>query len=220
MIPERFLVIAPHALDEVLGCGGTMRRAARGGAEVRTLVLTGGDSERHQRLKAAALAAAQVLATKPPTFLDLPENRTDTLGLSELIAPIERAVGDFKPDRVVVSHGGNLNIDHQRAFAATATACRPLPGSPVVDLLAYEVRSSTDWAPNGVYASFEPDVFVDISADLEAKMEALELYEFEMRPEPHARSLTAMRALAALRGGTVGVAAAEAFALMRRVERI
>ncbi|MCH2105723.1 MAG: PIG-L family deacetylase, partial [Planctomycetes bacterium] len=38
----RVLVIAPHADDEVLGCGGTLTRHIERGDEVEVLVLTDG----------------------------------------------------------------------------------------------------------------------------------------------------------------------------------
>lgn len=214
---DSVLIVAPHALDEALGCAGAMLRHARAGARVATLVLTGGDSERHGRLKQAAREVAQLVGCAPPTFCDLPENRTDTLPLGELIGHVERAVAELAPGRVYVSHGGNLNIDHQRAFQATVTACRPVPGSPVRELLAYEVISSTDWAPPDGYAEFRPTHFLDLGEDLPTKLEAVRLYGAEMRAAPHARSPEAVEALARLRGGSVGLAAAEAFMLLRSI---
>lgn len=114
---------------------------------------------------------------------------------------------------------GNLNIDHQTAFRAAATALRPVPGSPVAEFLSYEIASSTDWAPAGFGDVFQPTCFVDIGGVLDRKLQALELYAFDMRPEPHARSIKAIENLARARGATVGVPAAEAFAVLRIVSR-
>jgi len=58
-----------------------------------------------------------------------------------------------------------------------------------------------------------------ITPVLDLKLEALELYQFDMRPEPHARSIRALENLARARGATVGVEAAEAFAALRIVQR-
>jgi N-acetylglucosamine malate deacetylase 1 len=65
--------------------------------------------------------------------------------------------------------------------------------------------------------SFVPSVFVDISAQLERKLEAMRLYASQKRDFPHERSLAAIRALAMLRGSTVHREAAEAFVLVRQV---
>jgi hypothetical protein len=43
------------------------------------------------------------------------------------------------------------------------------------------------------------------------------LYRSQLQPAPHERSLAALRALATLRGATVGVGAAEAFVTIRTV---
>ena len=219
MSNESILVIAPHPLDEILGAGGAIAAHSATGARVSVLYLTGGESERHKALKRAARDCSELLGAEPPQFADLPENRTDELPLCELIGIIEAAVRATMPERVYVSHGGNLNLDHQRAFAATVTACRPMPGASVREILAYEVLSSTDWAPavSGM-APFLPNVLVDISATIDRKMQALDLYGEEMRSAPHARSSESVRALARIRGHSVGLNAAEAFALIRRIE--
>lgn len=115
--------------------------------------------------------------------------------------------------------GRNLNIDHQTAFRAVATAVRPIPKSPVVEFYSYEIASSTDWAPPSLSEGFRPNRFVEITTTLSKKLAALELYSFDMRPEPHARSIRALETLARLRGTNVGVQAAEAFAIERIIVR-
>ena len=213
------LVIAPHALDEVLGCGGTMARHAAAGRKVHILVLCGDGTGLDGKRREAAVGAAALLGAETPRFAGFPENRSDTLPLGDVVGVIERTVNEIKPATVYVSHGGNLNIDHQTAFRAAATALRPMPGGSVAEFYAYEIASSTDWAPPGFGAAFVPNRFVDITALMAKKRQALELYAFDMRPEPHARSITALENLARARGATVGLAAAEAFAVLRTVDR-
>ena len=211
------LVISPHGLDEALGCGGAMARHADEGDAVHVLIVCGDGTGRDAARRAAAQKAAQVLGAKPPRFAGFPENRSDTVPLGEIIGAIERCVAEVKPAAVYVSHGGNLNIDHQTCYRAAVTALRPVPGSPVRAIYAYEILSSTDWATPGIGAPFLPNRFVDIGAQLERKMAALAAYGDEMRPAPHARSLGAVRALAALRGGTAGLDCAEAFEVTREI---
>lgn len=213
------LVVAPHALDEVLGCGGTMRLHADAGRKVHVLVLCGDGTGLDGKRREAAGRAATLLGAEPPQFAGFPENRSDTIPLGEVVGAVERVVGALKPETVYVSHGGNLNIDHQTAFRATATALRPMPGSPVRELCSYEIASSTDWAPPGFGAGFNPTLFADITSVLDRKLAALELYAFDMRPEPHARSIAALANLARARGASVGVGAAEAFAVLRKIVR-
>lgn len=213
------LVIAPHALDEVLGCGGTMALHAAAGRKVHVLVLCGDGTGLDGKRREAAGQAAAILGSEPPRFAGFPENRSDTIPLGSVVGVIERAVNELKPATVYVSHSGNLNIDHQTAFRATATALRPMPGGPVAEFYAYEIASSTDWAPPGFGEAFLPNHFVEITATLEKKRKALEIYAFDMRPEPHARSITALENLARARGASVGMAAAEAFRVLRSLRR-
>ncbi len=213
------LVIAPHGLDEVLGCGGTIARHAAAGRKVHVLILCGDGQGHDGKRRAAAAQAAKLLGAEPPSFSGFPENRTDTVALGDVVGAIEKAVGETRPSTVYVSHGGNLNVDHQTAYRAAATALRPMPQSPMTDFHAYEIASSTDWAPSSFGAEFRPSHFVDISATLARKLQALELYAFDMRPEPHARSVKALENLARSRGASVGLAAAEAFTTERTIAR-
>jgi LmbE family N-acetylglucosaminyl deacetylase len=98
---------------------------------------------------------------------------------------------------------------------AVVTATRPVAGQPVRDIYAFEVPSSTDWAFGRMQPQFRPNVFVDVSATLEAKIAAMGCYESESREFPHPRSPEALRAVATRWGTVVGCAAAEAFELVR-----
>ena len=213
------LVIAPHGLDEALGCGGAMARHADEGDAVHVLILFGDGSGRDATRRVNAQKAAQILGARAPRFAGFPENRSDTIPLLEVVAAIERCAAELRPEVVYVSHGGNLNVDHQTSFRAAATALRPVPGASVRAIYAYEIPSSTDWAPEGIGAPFVPNRYVEITAQLERKMRALEAYGEEMRPTPHARSIEAVRALATVRGSRGGVSAAEALLLLREIAR-
>ena len=58
---------------------------------------------------------------------------------------------------------------------------------------------------------------MDISKTLDLKIEALNAYAIEMRPWPHARSIDAVTHLARWRGASMGMNAAEAFMLGRKI---
>jgi LmbE family N-acetylglucosaminyl deacetylase len=89
----------------------------------------------------------------------------------------------------------------------------------VKEIYAFETLSSTEWSDRGIGPSFNPNRFVDISDQLERKLNALAVYRSELREFPHPRSLEGARALARVRGACVGVAAAEAFEVIRQIER-
>jgi LmbE family N-acetylglucosaminyl deacetylase len=202
-----------------LGCGGVIALHSASGNPVHVLVLCGDGSGLDGKRREAATQAAAILGAEAPRFAGFPENRSDTIPLGDLVSVIERTVNELKPATVYVCHGGNLNIDHQNAFRAAATALRPMPGSPVAAFYGYEIASSTDWAPPGFGETFRPAHFVEITSVLERKLAALEAYAFDMRPEPHARSIKAIENLARARGASVGVAAAVAFTVLRSIVR-
>ncbi len=211
------LIVAPHAMDEALGCGGTMALHAEAGDRVETLVLFGDGTGMDAKRREAAPKAATTLGACPPRYVGFPENRSDTLPLLEIIAAVEKVILEIGPKVVYVTHGGNLNIDHQSAFRAVVTAARPVPDCPVREIYAYEVASSTEWASPTAGQPFLPARFVNIASMLQRKMKALDCYAAELRASPHSRSDEGIRALVRLRGHNVGVAAAEAFAVVRQL---
>jgi LmbE family N-acetylglucosaminyl deacetylase len=213
------LIVTPHALDEVLGCGGVAALAATAGRRVDVLVVFGDGQGHDAKRRESAQAAADILGYGTPQYLGFTENRGDTLALGELVGPIETALNECKPHDVYVPFGNSLHADHKKTYQAAITAARPLPGSTTRALLAYEIISSTDWVP-AADGAFAPDSFVEITPVLAQKMDAIAAYDFEMRDEPHARSPQAVERLARVRGNTVGFAAAEAFMTLRRREPI
>lgn len=215
MAGKKVLVIGPHGLDEALGCGGTIARHADDGDSVDIFLLFGDGQGRDAARRVAAAEAAAILGASPPTFGGLPEGRGDTLPLIEAVSKIEAAVAASKPDIVYVGFGGSLHVDHQVTFRAAVTAIRPLPGATVHAIYAYEILSSTEWAPGP--SGFRPNRFVEITNQLDRKMAALGKYGAEMRSAPHARSRDAVQAVATSRGASVGLAAAEAFEVVREI---
>jgi len=215
------LVVAAHADDEALGCGGSLAKHVAAGDKVHVIFVadgvtsrSGAGQEEMVRRQQATENARNILGISTMAFLDLPDNRLDSLPLLDIVQPLEALIGKLLPEIIYTHHYGDLNIDHRLVHQAVMTACRPLPGSTVREILAFEVMSSTEWSSPGL-APFLPNFFVDISAQMEIKMQALEAYALEMRVPPHSRSTEHMRCLAKHHGYCMGVDAAEAFMVMR-----
>lgn len=229
---NKILVVAAHPDDEILGCGGTIAAHASAGDEVHIVLMAEGLTSRGARRDAAAqrtelneLAdvarkANTLLGARTVTLHDLPDNRMDSMDRLDVIKLVEGDIARVQPDIVYTHHAGDLNIDHRIIHESVLTACRPQPGHRVRSLLFFEVASSTEWMPATSAPYFAPNWFVDISATLELKLQALQCYQSEMRAWPHARSIEALQHLAHWRGASVGTQAAEAFILGRRLERL
>ena len=231
---ERVAVVVAHADDEVLGCGGTLKRHTLSGDEVLTIVLADGETSRYAsgepvenlELKARIAArrenaerAGAILGVQHIHLHEFPDNRLDTQPLLDIIKVIEGHFKEFRPDTVYTHHSGDVNVDHRIVHEAVITACRPGPGTSVERLLFFETASSTDWQPAHSAQAFLPNWFVDIEATLGDKFTALKCYDDEMRPWPHPRSYKGIEHLARWRGAMVGCGAAEAFILGRSIRR-
>ena len=221
---KTILVVAAHADDEALGCGGTIAKHVASGDLVYVAFLADGVTSRlesnesdHYLRETAAENAQKIFGTKKYYMLGFPDNRMDSLGLLDIVQKLEKVVQEVQPQVVYTHHIGDLNIDHRITHQATMTACRPVPGSSVEEIYAFEVLSSTEWQSPG-YLPFLPNVFVDISNFVEIKEQVLEKYSEEMRPAPHSRSIENCIRQNAVRGSSVGVLYAEAFECIRYIK--
>jgi len=218
----KVLVIAPHPDDEVLGCGGTIAKHSKQGDDVYLCIVTKAyppdwpEDEIEERQE-EVLRVNKVLGIKKTRFLDLPTVKLDTISQKELNDLIAQVVNEIHPEVLYIPHRGDVNNDHRLVFDAAMVATRPKPGSLTRKVLCYEALSETEWGKPGMENAFIPNVYVDISETLEVKLGAMSEYKSELKEFPHPRSLEAISALAKLRGTSVGVAAAEAFMLVREI---
>lgn len=227
MNKQSILVIAAHPDDEILGCGGTIAKHVENGDIVNVLIAATGLTARGnlsstadksgsaelESLKKTCIKANKHLGVSAVEFLDLPDNRMDSLDLLDIVKRIEETGKKLNPSCVYTHSLSDLNIDHKLLSTAVRTAFRPLPETTVKRILTFEVLSATGWEYGE--AIFKPNIFINIEKQLERKMQALHFYESEMRDFPHARSYEAVKSLATYRGAIAGVSAAEAFELVR-----
>jgi N-acetylglucosamine malate deacetylase 1 len=221
----RVLVVAPHADDESLGAGGTIARHAREGDEVTVAVMTGPGGGRHPVLpnevwdtvRGEAEQAAAVLGVKDLVFRELPAVLVPDLPVWEVNSVAAEVLEHAAPQILYVPFPLDLHRDHREIFYAFSVAWRPTTelGRGIRSIYAYETVSETHWNPAYLEASFTPNTYVDISGDLDVKLDALRCYRSQMLPFPHPRSLAAIEHQARWRGAQAGMEAAEAFVTIR-----
>lgn len=219
---KRILVLAPHPDDEVLGVGGTIARFSAQGVQVYVGVLTKGypphfDPQLVQTGRQEALKAHEILGVTRTFFLDFPAAALDTVPHREVNKSLSELMQEVHPDALFLPFDGDLHLDHQRTFLSALVAARPNQVGAPQAVYAYETLSETNWQAPYIAPNFVPNVFFDISAFLEKKVAAMRAYRSQLKTFPHERSEQAIRALAMLRGSTVGLMAAEAFYLVREV---
>lgn len=222
---DTVLAVVAHADDEILGCGGALFKHSSQGDKVFVLVMADGVSSRNnasQKEKEKRIHLAQrvqqLMEIESYFFCDLPDNQLDTVSRLTINQTIEVKLAEIQPSIVYTHHWGDLNIDHRLVHEATTVACRPFLNQTTKSLRFFEVSSSTDWQVPRTSSDFAPNLFIDISQTLKKKLQALRIYENEMRSWPHARSYQAVEALARWRGASVGLAAAEAFVIGREIK--
>ncbi|MDY7034795.1 MAG: PIG-L family deacetylase [Thermodesulfobacteriota bacterium] len=225
------LVIAAHPDDEVLGCGGTIARHAYNGDQVFIAILAEGMMARsgikdnksyrveQKKLRENSLNAASILGAKDIIHYDFPDNRMDSIDLLDVIKVVEECIDKFKPEIIYTHYTGDLNIDHSIVAKAVITSTRPLPVNPLLEVYAFEVLSSTEWAFSSGVEYFRPNYFIGIDDFLDKKIEAISIYQTEINQFPHPRSIEAIKNLAFRRGSQAGLKAAEAFTLFRKIYR-
>lgn len=200
---ERVLVFAPHADDEVFGCGGALALHAREGADVQVIVLTDGranDPAAGEEVpgirEAESLAAAHVLGYAAPTFWRLPDRG---LQYDEvLVSRIGEALATWQPQTVYAPAPSEVHPDHRACALAVLEAVRRYEGETGLSL--YEV---------GVPIP-HPDSLVDIGPVLELKRKAMRCFSSQLAIQAYDEHIEALNRYRTYTLGR-GVTAAEAF---------
>ncbi len=220
---KTILVVAAHADDEVLGCGGTIARHVLEGDVVHLVLMADGVNSRLEsseidlvRRLDSSKVVQNLLGISSAHYLEFPDNRMDSIPLLDIVQKLEPIINKIRPSVIYTHHHGDLNIDHRLTHTAVMTACRPVPELSVCEIYGFEVLSSTEWvAPQ--QSSFLPNFFTNITKQLPIKLKALEVYSEEMCAVPHSRSVIHAEILAHHRGYNIGVDAAEAFEVYRMI---
>lgn len=216
------LVIAPHPDDEVLGVGGTMAKYVDEGHKVYVCVVTCGHPSMFpdniiKKVRKEALDAHSFLGIKDTIFLDFPAVLFDEIPKHEVNAKIFDVINGIAPDIVFIPHFGDMHLDHYIVSQATMVGVRPIREHKVLEVYSYETLSETEWNIPHVSNVFLPNTWINIGDYLDKKLEAMEIFTTQLTKFPHPRSLEAIESLAKLRGSTIGVNAAEAFTLIRKI---
>lgn len=214
----KVLIIAPHPDDEVLGCGGVIKKHSNNGDEVCLCIATQAytpdwTQEFIDNRKKEIISAGEVLGIKETISLDLPTVKLDTIPQKRINDLIAETIDKIKPEIIYLPFDGDINKDHKIIFNASMLALRSRFGSLVKKILCYEVLSETEWGD----VPFVPNLYVDITDVLEDKLKAMTCYKSEVKDYPHPRSLESIKILAQKRGVEVRLKTAEAFVVKKEL---
>jgi LmbE family N-acetylglucosaminyl deacetylase len=222
-VPARALAVYAHPDDPEISCGATLARWAAAGAEVHVLVLTRGEkgskdpsvdpgklaarrvAEMEAAGKVLGLAGREQLPVDDGDLVNSPEVR------ERIVATIRRTRPEVVvcPDPTAVIFGDTYfnHADHRIAGWATLDAVSPAAGNP------HYFPAAGPAHPVGVVmlsGTLEPNVWVDVSAGLDTKVDALLCHTSQLDgSEELFREVLRRRAEA--EGRTAGVRYAEGF---------
>lgn len=195
---DRVLMISAHPDDPDFGAAGTLTRLARAGSKVTIVVCTDGseggedptvpDATLTSQRYAEQRAAAAQMGVDDVVFLGHPDGRLQhTLEFRREITALIRR---HRPDLVLThvpsidlnSPIGGYHPDHLAVGQATLAAVYPASRNPrafreLLDEGLEPWRVKEVWIPTWTQGEF----FVDISATMDAKIEALRRHESQFQ---------------------------------------
>ena len=104
---SKIVVIAPHPDDEILGVGGTIRRAIKSGVHVGVLFVSGHlpplyPADSFQTTKREAQEAMSVLGVNTFSFLEVPATLVSSVPVADLNHQIASFISSQSPDVVFI----------------------------------------------------------------------------------------------------------------------
>lgn len=217
---KKFLIIAPHPDDEILGCGGLISKIKSNKGNVSILTVCN-----HMPPLYSEKDSIKTLneMKKVHKFLKIDKSinlkypacmlhKEDQYIINNLILNV---IKKQKPNYVFIPFP-DRHLDHKIVYESSMVATRPkFDMSFIKSVYTYEVLSETFWNSGYIEANFIPDTFVDIKKHLRNKIKSLKFFKSQVNSKYFERSVEAVNALSLVRGSQNGYTNAEAFKLIR-----
>jgi len=216
---QRILVISPHCDDETYGLGGTILKYIKKNYEVNILTICAGDisfehngqtiTRRDRINEFSSVLNAYGIYGKVLDFSQ--ESLLDTVPTKEIINKIEKYQDVYQADIWYIP-GMSYHQDHRKVFEACAAAARPTREFTPKEIYSYE-HPLYSWNPP--IWRFTPQVYEDISEELDRKIEICNLYKSQLREG--VLGIKHIRDYSIACGTECGLRAAERFEVIRMV---
>ena len=210
---KRILVIAPHADDEVLGCGGYLLHQRDLGAEIRIVIATIGGKDKRQQFWVRNKEFISVCETLHADGKYLYPNKDailDTELSFDITTRLDKEIDEFRPNEIFVNCLSR-HQDHIKLYHCAMASLRLREGYKPDFVALYEYPFSTDSfeLPNGGKA------YHDISDNIEEKVSLFNHYASQIRQTPSPLNERGIKSLASVRGVEAGVEYAELFYIQK-----
>ena len=222
---KNVIVISAHPDDEILGAGGTLLKHKKCGDNLAWVIITGVDEANgftKEFVSTRELEISQVADSIG--FSKVYKLNYPTMGLNpeivnEMIPKISSIFNEFEPEVIYVMNRSDAHSDHRYTFDAVAACTKSFRYPFIKKVLMYECISETEFAPQLPEKVFIPNYFVDITEFQSDKIKLMQIYKSELSEHPFPRSIANINALATFRGATVGVYYAEAFQIIKFIDK-
>lgn len=222
---KNIVVISAHPDDEILGVGGTLLKHKANGDKLYWIITTnvftsqGFSEERVSSRQEEIRKVAKMVGMEKTFILDYPTMSLDASSLITMVPKISKIFLEIQPEIIYSLNRSDAHSDHRITFDAVAACTKSFRYPFIKQFLMYECISETEFAPQLPEKVFIPNYYIDISEFLDEKLEIMKVYESELGEHPFPRSLENIAALATFRGASVGVKFAEAFQLVKYIDK-
>jgi len=221
----KVVVISAHPDDEIIGCGGALLKHKSNGDEISWIIIT--NVFEHQGFTKERIESRQQEIEKVKIMtgfssvhkLDYPTMSLDSSSTNKMIPQISGLFNEIKPEVIYVMNRSDAHSDHRVTFDAVVACTKSFRYPFIKKVLMYECISETEFAPALPERVFQPNYFVDVTNYFDKKIEIMKVYESELGEHPFPRSIRNIEALAVFRGASVGVEYAEAFQLIKFIDK-
>ncbi len=219
------IVISAHPDDEVLGAGGTILKHIDRGDEVYWLITTnisteqGFSKERVESRQREIRDVEKLLGIKATFSLNYPTMMLSSSSIIKMVPEISAIFNKVEPAIIYCLNRSDAHSDHRITFDAVLACTKSFRYPYIKKVLMYECLSETEFAPALPEKVFLPNYYVDISKYMDKKIEVMKIYASELGEHPFPRSIENIKAIATYRGASVGVKYAEAFQLIKFIDK-
>lgn len=219
---KNILIVAPHADDEILGCGGIISKYKNLNFNILTCSNANlGAPEIFPRsyienIRKEAKKSHDYLGIKKNINLNLPAPRLDQYPIYKISNMIRDILSKNNFDTVFLPSISDLHVDHKVIAHCTLVATRPLNNKMKLNLISYEILSETDWGALEYENHFSPNFYISLSKkDLNQKIKAFKFFKSQNKKNNHPRSSNGIKSLSEYRGKFICEKYAEAFKIIR-----
>lgn len=222
---KKVIVISAHPDDETLGVGGTLLKHKRNGDKIYWLIVTnvfenqGFTKQRVESRQKEIKKAGEMFGFDKTYTLDYPTMSLTSSSVLTLIPEISKIFSEVEPELIYTLNRSDAHSDHRYLFDAVMACTKSFRYPYIKQVLMYECISETEFAPSLPEKVFLPNYFVDITDFIDQKIEIMKVFESELSTHPFPRSIENIKALSHFRGASVGVKYAEAFQLLKFIDK-